>query len=289
VLLLFGLALILNVSTSAAATVTTNHTSPKVTAVNPANNSVILKSQTVKVTFNETIKAGTKWIELKNGNTVISTKNNISGNTISITPINALTTGIKYYIIIHTGSVTDMMGNGNSYYQSTFTVSPITLAQMKDGLTRAQTFYNNNQRLPNYVSYSTFNIPIAQFQKIIATQGLVITKPKVTAAAVSLSSLDAIMKAASKFRYSGAASTGAAMERIGSGDCWAMSDYLYTHMTKAGMTARIIQYATAYSSRHRSVQYRQNNTWVNAPYRTYFSTNMFNNTQSSGTVIESNL
>ncbi len=95
-LLLFGLALILNVSTSAAATVTTNHTSPKVTAVDPANKVVILKSQTVKVTFSEQIKAGTKWIELKNGKTVISTKNTISGKTLSITPKNALTSGVKY-------------------------------------------------------------------------------------------------------------------------------------------------------------------------------------------------
>jgi hypothetical protein len=283
VLLLFGLALILNVSTSAAANVT--NTSPQVTAVDPVKNAVIQKSQTVKVTFNEQIKAGNNLIYLKKGNTTVSTTKTISGTTLSITPTTALTTGIKYKLILHPGSVTDISGNKVTGFTSSFTVSPITLAQMKDGLSRAQKFYNTNQRLPNYVHFGTTKIPIAQFQKIIATQGLVIKKPKVTAAAVSLSSLDAIMKAASKFRYSGAAHTGAAMESIGSGDCWAMSDYLYTHMTKAGMTARIIQYATAYSSNHRSVQYRQNNSWVNAPYRTYFSTNMFNNTQSNGLVI----
>ncbi len=59
------------------------------------------------------------------------------------------------------------------------------------------------------------------------------------------------MKSAAKFRYSGAAHTGTAMQRIGSGDCWAMSDYLYTHMKAAGMKVRIIQYATAYASNHR--------------------------------------
>ena len=284
-LLLFGLALILNVSTSSAATVTTNHISPKVTAVNPANNAVILKSQTLKVTFNEIIKAGSSGIELKNGKNVISTKNSISGKTLSITPKTALTTGIKYKIILNPGSVTDLSGNSNKYYTSSFTVSPITLAQMKDGIYRAQKFYAANGRLPNTVHFGSNLIPIAQFQKIIATQGLIIKKPKLTALVVSLSSLDEIMKAASKFRYSHSASTAATMERIGAGDCWAMSDYLYTHMRAAGITARIIQYPTAYSARHRSVQYESNGLWVNAPYRQYFSTSMFNNTQSTGLVI----
>ncbi len=143
-----------------------DHTSPKVIAVNPAHNSVILKSQTVKVTFSEQIKAGTKWIELKNGKTVISTKNTISGKTLSITPKNALRSGLRYDILVHTGSVTDLSGNKNKYYTSSFTVSPITLAQMKDGLSRTQSFFNNNQRLPHYVSYGSTKIPIAQFQKI---------------------------------------------------------------------------------------------------------------------------
>ncbi len=43
---------------------------------------------------------------------------------------------------------------------------------MKDGLSRAQTFFNSNLRLPNYVSFVTKKILIAEFQRIIATQGL---------------------------------------------------------------------------------------------------------------------
>jgi methionine-rich copper-binding protein CopC len=281
VLLLFGLALILNVNTSAAATVTTDHT--KVTSVSPANNTIIPTSRTVKISYNESIKRGNPWIELKNTQgTSYSTRNSISGNILSITPTTTLRSGFKYNIILHSGSVTNLAGNGVSLYTTSFTVSPLTLAQMKDGRSRAQTFFNTNYRLPNYVSFGSYQMPIAQFQQNIATQGLKInTKIAVT----STSSLDQIMKSASRFSYSSAAHTGAAMERIGGGDCWAMSDYLYTHMTAAGMTARIIQYATSMSSQHRSVQYRQNNTWVNAPYRQYFSTNMFNNTQSYGTVI----
>jgi hypothetical protein len=289
VLLLFGLALLLNVGSAAAANVTGNHTSPKITAVDPTNKAIIQKSQTIKITFNQTIKAGNQNIELKTGNVLISTKKTIKGNTLSITPSSALASGYKYTLILHSGSVTDISGNGIGYYTSSFTVSPITLAQMKDGLKRSQTFFNTNLRLPNYVSFGTTKIPIATFQKIIATQGLSIntkiSTKSLTSAAGIKAEVATIMKGASKYSYSHSASTAEAMEKIGAGDCWAMSDYLYKKMRAAGIHARVIQYATSYSSRHRSVQYLQNNTWVDAPYRTYFSTNMFNNTQSTGSVI----
>ncbi len=281
-LLIFGLALILNVGTSAAAVSgTAIHTGPTVTTIDPTNNTIITKSQSIKIKYNTTIKTRSPWIELKNGKTVISTKYSINGSSLCITPTTTLITGIKYTLSIHTNSVSDSTGNGNSLYSTSFTLSPITLAQMKDGQKRVQTFFNNNQRLPNYVNYGSTNIPIAQFQKIIATQGLkintTITNPNV--------SLSSIMKGAAKYGYSHSASTAAAMERIGAGDCWAMSDYLYTKMTAAHMHARIIQYPTAYSSRHESVQYKQNGVWVNAPYRSYGLNSMFNNTKSNGTVI----
>ncbi len=283
-LLIFGLALILNVSTSAAATVTNGtavHTCPKVVSVNPGNNTIITKSQTINVKYNSTIKTKTPWIELLNGKMVIPTKYSINGSTLSIIPTTTLATGVRYSLTIHTNSISDLAGNGNSIYSTSFTLSPITLAQMKDGQKRTQTFFNNNQRLPSYVSYGSTKIPIAQFQKIIATQGLKINT-KITNPNASLAS---IMKGAAKYGYSHSASTAAAMERIGAGDCWAMSDYLYTKMTAAHMQARIIQYPTAYSSRHESVQYKQNGVWVNAPYRAYGLNSMFNNTQSTGTVI----
>jgi hypothetical protein len=186
VLLLFGLALILNVSTSAAATtsaakVTTDHTSPTVIGLDPANKSVKLTSQTIKVKFNEQIKLGNKLIYLKNGKTIVSTKKTISGKTLSIIPTKALATGIKYNIILNAGSVTDLSGNKMSSFSSSFTVSPITVAQMKDGISRAQKFYAANGRLPNTVHYGSNLIKIAEFQKIIATQGFKINGVSVNA------------------------------------------------------------------------------------------------------------
>ncbi len=202
-LLLFGLALVLNAHTSAAADVTATNVAtdqinpvvtaadvtadtadkinPVVTAVNPKNKSIILKSRPIKVTFSETIKAGSNAIELKNGKSIIPTKNSISGKTLIITPKSPLKTGIKYILILHPNSVTDMSGNGNLGYSSVFTVSPITLAQMKNGQSRTQKFYNTHHRLPHYVNFGKKKITIKNFIKIIATQGLKIKTLKVSA------------------------------------------------------------------------------------------------------------
>ena len=181
VLLLLGLALVLNSNTSAAANVT-NNAAPTVTSVNPANHSIVLKSPSIKVKFNKPIKAGTNSITLKNNaGKVIKTKNTISSNTVTIFPLTALTTGVKYNLILNAGSVKNLGGNGNSKYTTSFTLSPLTLAQMKNGLSRAQKFYNTNHRLPKYVTYGSYNMSIATFQKIIGTQGLKIKTTTVNA------------------------------------------------------------------------------------------------------------
>lgn len=182
-LLVFGLALVLNVNSASAANVTTDHIKPKVTAVSPANNTIVLYSKPIKVTFSESIKSGNNNIVLYNAGKVKATKKTISGRTVTITPTTPLIKGATYKLLIHTGAVTDMSGNGVSLYTSSFTVSPITLTQMKGGISRVQNFYNTNNRLPSYVSFGTKKIPIKQFQKIIASQGLKITTH--TTAAVS--------------------------------------------------------------------------------------------------------
>ncbi|MEN6329069.1 MAG: hypothetical protein ABFC91_02125 [Methanobacteriaceae archaeon] len=84
-----------------------------------------------------------------------------------------------------------------------------------------------------------------------------------------------ILRGATRYRYSGAAHDGATMEKIGAGDCWAMSDYLQTKFSKAGVKSRIVQYANGYSSRHRSVQLYQNNKWLDVPYKQYGINQMF--------------
>ncbi len=81
--------------------------------------------------------------------------------------------------------------------------------------------------------------------------------------------LDAIIRSGAKYGYRRGVSTAAGMIKAGAGDCWAMSEFLNTKLKSAGYNSRIIQYATSYSSRHRSVQVNQNGKWVTVPYRAY--------------------
>ena len=102
-LLLFGLALVLNVNTSSAANVTAdtaNQIHPEITAVNPANNTIILKSKPIKITLSETVNAGSNLIELKNGKSLVPIKNSISGKSLTITPKTPLKIGAKYNLIL---------------------------------------------------------------------------------------------------------------------------------------------------------------------------------------------
>ncbi len=55
---------------------------------------------------------------------------------------------------------------------TTTLVGGLTSAQIKDGYTRTQNFYNTNHRLPNYVSFGKKKVMIADFQTILAKQGL---------------------------------------------------------------------------------------------------------------------
>ena len=74
------------------------------------------------MTFNEPIKAGDYWIELKASNgTVIPITKSITGNVLTITPVNPLAED-KYTVIVHTGSITDLSGNPVALWSSKFSV-----------------------------------------------------------------------------------------------------------------------------------------------------------------------
>lgn len=53
----------------------------------------------------------------------------------------------------------------------------------------------------------------------------------------------------------------------GTGDCWDNSEILHSQLTGSGTKARIIQYGTSLSPRHRSVQVYQNGAWVDYNYK----------------------
>ncbi|AEG18423.1 Ig-like domain-containing protein [Methanobacterium paludis] len=98
-------------------------TAPTVKSVDPANNAVnVALDKVIKVTFSESIKAGTGWIELVTSNgTVVPSSWSISGNILTVTLNSTLTKGVNYLLLIHTGSVTDLEGNKVAGYVSRFT------------------------------------------------------------------------------------------------------------------------------------------------------------------------
>ena len=55
----------------------------------------------------------------------------------------------------------------------------------------------------------------------------------------------------------------------GTGDCWVNSNILYNQLASAGTKARIVQYSTSLSPRHRSVQVYKNGAWVDYNYSGY--------------------
>ena len=57
------------------------------------------------------------------------------------------------------------------------------------------------------------------------------------------------------------------MRAAGTGDCFAWSGALWQELKNAGYTPRVVQYPTAYSPHHRSVQYKNSSgQWVDYPY-----------------------
>ncbi len=55
--------------------------------------------------------------------------------------------------------------------------------------------------------------------------------------------------------------------RKGKGDCWSNSVILYNNLKRSGKRARIVQYRTSLSPRHRSVQIYRDGRWVDFNYR----------------------
>ncbi len=85
---------------------------PTITSIDPKNSATkVAANKTIKVTFNENIKKGSNWIELKNSKgKAITFTTSINGKVLTIKPKNKLAEA-KYTLCIHTGSVTDLAGN----------------------------------------------------------------------------------------------------------------------------------------------------------------------------------
>jgi methionine-rich copper-binding protein CopC len=110
---------------------TTDGTAPTITTIDPANNTInVPTNKIIKITYNENIKNGTGWIELKNNSgTAIPFTTNISSKILTITPTNPLTTN-KYTISIHTGAITDLANNPAAANSSKFSIGTTSAVKL---------------------------------------------------------------------------------------------------------------------------------------------------------------
>lgn len=101
--------------------------------------------------------------------------------------------------------------------------------------------------------------------------------------------IKSVMQGASQFEWVRGQSDAAVLEQTGSGDCWAMSDYLYNKLAGQGYTVRVIEYATSMSNQHRTVQYMNDSgEWADLPGYDSLDTNFHVTNHTNYTVIKTN-
>ena len=93
-----------------------------------------------------------------------------------------------------------------------------------------------------------------------------------------------IVSEINKFSYSGSCSDASCLKSSKSGDCWALSDYIYNRLKEAGISAKIHQYKTSSSNQHRQVEYKNGSSWTMFPYsKSNIDHNFYTNSIPSGT------
>lgn len=153
------------------------------------------------------------------------------------------------------------------------------------------TFVNKNGRLPNYVSTSKGKMRpenlIYTYSKIAAfyktnnrLPNTVSVKPWKTSSGEGAPStvsgtiqakIDTIGYQEAKYKRAQGNSNPSVMEKIGWGDCWASSSWLYNKLSAAGVTVRIVQCSGGAYPLHRWAQINTGNGWVNWNYAGYSS------------------
>jgi uncharacterized protein YpmS len=201
VLLFFSLALVLNVSSSSAASVNLTNINNSATSLDNVNINISSSNYTAanakstsntnsknvtansKNPINSTMAAGAP--VLVNGLTVAQLKAGVS----RVQTFYDKNGRLPNYVSFGTRQISIATFQKNIATQglkiNTIKVNGLTVAQLKAGVSRVQAFYDKNGRLPNYVSFGTRQISIATFQKNIATQGLKINTIKVNGLTVA--------------------------------------------------------------------------------------------------------
>ena len=87
-------------------------------------------------------------------------------------------TNINIQKVVNTTTNTTTKDNYQMAAGALVKVNGLTIAQLKNGISRVQAFYKKHHRFPKTVNFGTKKIPFATFKKNIASQNLkIVTKP----------------------------------------------------------------------------------------------------------------
>ncbi|UTB32483.1 MAG: Ig-like domain-containing protein [Methanobacterium sp. ERen5] len=137
-LVLLGMVLIFSTGMGDVSAISVNDTyKPTISTVDPVNNAVgVSTSKTVKLTFRELVKKGTMWIEFKNSKgQAVQFTSNLTGKILYIKPKSQLAHQTSYSVILHSGSVKDLAGNGIAMYSTKFTTIKAIKTYSGNGVT----------------------------------------------------------------------------------------------------------------------------------------------------------
>ena len=180
-------------------------TPPYIKSVDPASNSVNVPiNKTIKITFTESIKAGTGAISVKNlaTGTYIPITTSISGNTLTITLNSNLAKGTQYSVIMNTGCLTDLAGNplpGCSTKFTTASTTSFTLTQIGTAAANVKSYVETNNKLPNYVTIGSSQVTMPQFLQLLVTGLLQINSG--TSTSMTLTSVNAPTNSSGSYMY----------------------------------------------------------------------------------------
>lgn len=176
-LVLTGLVLIFSNGMGDVAAVTVNDTHPPtISSTDPANNAVsISTTKVVKISFSEAVKKGTLWIEFKNSNgKAVSFTSNLTSKTLYLKPKTPLAHNTNYTIILHSGCIKDLSGNGLKIQSTKFTTIQTTRSYSAYGVSfnYPSTWYLNTDSengIKLVYGIKGFNLDSPQFQLEIST------------------------------------------------------------------------------------------------------------------------
>jgi len=267
VITLLALVLFVNVSAVSAANTTTVDADSIIKSSDTVKNYVETKK-----TVPSTVTVGTKKVTSEQYMDLLtSTVTNLNKNTKKSVTVKTVSKAPKPVENVKTGTLSKSeyvtLAGKITAFVNTYGRLPNFISTSKGTMnpnnliytySKIVAFYKTNNRLPNTVSVAPW--------KTTSGEGAPSTVSGSTQAKI-----DAIGYKEATFRRAQGNSNPTTMEKIGWGDCWASSSWLYNKLSAIGVKVRIVQCVGGSYPLHRWAQINTGNGWVTWNYAKYKS------------------